>query len=98
MCHSLTPITKCGSYRFLVELSGTRYREQLKAWIAMSDVKDKRALEDANKRIEGEMARFKVHCDDDYKQAVYNIERQMGIFVLCTSYYAQYSVLQIRRK
>ena len=64
MCHSLTPITRCGSYRFLVELSGTRYREQLKAWIAMSDVKDKRALEDANKRIESEMARFKVHTAD----------------------------------
>merc|ERR1719460_469455 len=49
-----------------------RYREQLKTWIQQSDVKDKRPLEDARKRIENEMGRFKVFEKDSKTKAYSN--------------------------
>ncbi|KAJ9533850.1 hypothetical protein QJQ45_026948, partial [Haematococcus lacustris] len=45
-----------------------RLREQIKAWIAGADIKDKQPLMDARKSIEKDMERFKV-CEREMKMA-----------------------------
>ncbi|KAG8468843.1 hypothetical protein KFE25_007361 [Diacronema lutheri] len=50
-----------------------RYRDDIKTWIAKSDIKDKRPLMDARKAIESEMERFKV-CEKEFKTKAFSKE------------------------
>ena len=50
-----------------------RYRDDIKTWIANSDIKDKRPLMDARKLIETEMERFKV-CEKEFKTKAFSKE------------------------
>eukprot|EP00898_Chlorokybus_atmophyticus_P007517 jgi/Chlat1/7767/Chrsp66S07233 len=50
-----------------------RYRDQIKTWIASSDIKDKKQLMDARKMIEREMERFKV-CEKETKTKAFSKE------------------------
>ena len=50
-----------------------RHRDQIKTWIASSDIKDKRALMDARKLIETKMEQFKV-CEKETKTKTYSKE------------------------
>lgn len=50
-----------------------RYRDDIKTWIAKSDIKDKRPLTDARKAIEAEMERFKV-CEKEFKTKAFSKE------------------------
>lgn len=50
-----------------------RYRDDIKQWIAKSDIKDKRPLIDARKQIEAEMERFKV-CEKEFKTKAFSKE------------------------
>lgn len=50
-----------------------RYRDDIKAWITNSDIKDKRPLTDARKLIETEMERFKV-CEKEFKTKAFSKE------------------------
>ncbi|KAJ1637645.1 CCR4-Not complex component, Not N-terminal domain-containing protein [Pavlovales sp. CCMP2436] len=50
-----------------------RYRDDIKTWIAKSDIKDKRPLMDARKAIEAEMERFKV-CEKEFKTKAFSKE------------------------
>ena len=50
-----------------------RYRDDIKTWIANSDIKDKRPLTDARKLIENEMERFKV-CEKEFKTKAFSKE------------------------
>jgi len=48
-----------------------RLRDQIKTWIAGSDIKDKTALMEARKNIEKEMERFK-HCEKEAKTKAFS--------------------------
>ena len=50
-----------------------RHRDQIKNWIQLNEIKDKRQLLDARKRIEREMERFKV-CEREMKTKAYSKE------------------------
>mmetsp|Transcript_27005 Transcript_27005/g.80973 ORF Transcript_27005/g.80973 Transcript_27005/m.80973 type:complete len:706 (-) Transcript_27005:95-2212(-) len=50
-----------------------RHRDQIKTWVASSDIKDKRALTDARKLIETKMEQFKV-CEKETKTKTYSKE------------------------
>jgi CCR4-NOT transcription complex subunit 3 len=50
-----------------------RYRDQIKTWIQLSEIKDKQALLDARKLIEREMERFKV-CEKETKTKAFSKE------------------------
>jgi len=50
-----------------------RYRDQIKTWIASTEVKDKRPLVEARKQIEAEMEQFKI-CEKETKTKAYSKE------------------------
>lgn len=50
-----------------------RHRDQIKTWVASSDIKDKRPLTDARKLIETKMEQFKV-CEKETKTKTYSKE------------------------
>lgn len=50
-----------------------RHRDQIKTWVASSDIKDKRALTEARKLIETKMEQFKV-CEKETKTKTYSKE------------------------
>eukprot|EP00921_Rhytidocystis_pertsovi_P007933 GHVQ01013119.1.p1 GENE.GHVQ01013119.1~~GHVQ01013119.1.p1 ORF type:complete len:336 (+),score=56.37 GHVQ01013119.1:250-1257(+) len=50
-----------------------RYRDQIKAWQASSDIKDKGPLEDARRKIEKEMERFKI-WEREFKMKAFSKE------------------------
>ena len=39
-----------------------RHRDQIKTWLGLNDIKDKKSLTDVRKLIESKMEQFKVRC------------------------------------
>lgn len=50
-----------------------RFRDQIKTWQTSSDIKDKTPLDEARKKIEREMERFKV-CEREFKMKAFSKE------------------------